>query len=125
MEKIGTVVVALLFAGCAVAGGTLMSVKRDCDTRSTMRSVSECLNAAQTPEASTYSKRFFMKAEQLAGKVENKEISEADGRLALEEYYGEVMAQMRQHAQQIQQATPRPQTTNCIGYGNAMRCTTY
>lgn len=88
MHFIFLLVVSFFFVGCATVG----SYQAECEQKNTeFKNIVQCLKISTSSDSRMINnpkiKLYLLKADQLNQKIENKEISEIDAKLELQEYY--------------------------------------
>lgn len=121
--RLAIVVLAIGLGGCMTVG----QLQTGCEANSqTFPEMAACLRNAVASSDSTRMqnspevKLYLLKADQLAQRVQNREISDLDARVELQQLYVNLRNQER-----INRAAGGPRTTNCYAVGNSVQCNTY
>lgn len=123
--RLAIVVLAVGLGGCMTT--SVGQLQTGCETSSqNFPEMAACLRNAVVSSGSTRMqnspevKLYLLKADQLAQRVQNKEISDLDARVELQQLYVNLRNQERATT-----AAGRPRTTNCYAVGNSVQCNTY
>lgn len=123
--RLAIIVLVVGLGSCTTT--TVGQLQAGCETNSqSFPEMAACLRNAVASSDSTRMqnspdvKLYLLKADQLAQRVQNKEISDLDARVELQQLYVNLRNQER-----INRAAGRPTTTNCYAVGNSVQCNTY
>ena len=129
MRYITAALMALAATGCANLG----SIQADCEkTTKTFPELYRCIDSAIALETryanSAQVQLFRLKAAQLSGRVERKQIEDIDARVELKQLYVQIRKdQMAETARilAVDDLIPGSKSikTNCTTYGNTTNCT--
>ena len=116
---------AILVGGCASIG----SYQAECEKRSeAFAEIVQCLKASVASDSrpgmskDARVKLYLLKADQLSQKVQSKEISELDAKVALQELYVRLKRDKNADIDSILASMPKTTRTNCTAYGNNVNC---
>ena len=127
IRKLTSAFIALLISGCATVG----SYQAECEKGNTAFSdVVQCLKMSVASDSrpgmakDARVKLYLLKAEQLSQKVQSREISDIDAKVALQELYVRLKRDENADVDSILANMPRTSRTNCTAFGNNINCIT-
>lgn len=123
MKTIAMIAGMVVLAGCA---GGIPAIKKACDEQPDVPSVAACLKnsvAQRSVKPSEETKLYLLTAEQIAERVKRGELSELDGRVALQRAYVEWDRAMDENLATPVVVAPQPrQPIRCTTWGNQTTC---